>query len=67
MQIENGHPSIHVLITCIRLMDLKLTGFRIRYFGGTRYIFTNKFTSKKHAVEKIFKKKNMSNFIAYSR
>jgi hypothetical protein len=35
----------------------------IRYFGDTRYIFTSKFTSKKHAVKKIFKiKKNMRNF-----
>jgi hypothetical protein len=34
----------------------------IRYFGGTRYIFTSKFTSKIQAVKKIFKKKNMRNF-----
>jgi hypothetical protein len=34
----------------------------IRYFGGTRYIFTSKFTSKKHAVKKYLEKKTMTNF-----
>jgi hypothetical protein len=36
----------------------------IRYFGGTRYIFTSKFTSKKYAVKK--NKKNEKKMTIFS-
>jgi hypothetical protein len=38
----------------------------IRYFRDTRYIFTSKFTSKKHAVKKIFFLKTACRTSAYS-